>query len=61
MLVYVDDIIVVSSCANALLKELSEKFSLKNHGDLHFFLAIEVQKIDDVILLNQAKTMPKMF
>jgi hypothetical protein len=45
VLVYVDDIIVASSDekANAhLLRELSHEFALKDLGDLHYFLDIEV-------------------
>jgi histone deacetylase 1/2 len=63
MLVYVDDIILVSSseeATNVLLKDLSEKFALKDLGDLHFFLGIEVHEIDDGLLLNQANYAKKM-
>ena len=55
-MVYVDDIILVSSseeATSALLKELSEKFALKDLGDLHFFVGIEVHKTNDGLLLNQ--------
>ncbi|XP_071685375.1 uncharacterized protein [Lolium perenne] len=58
MLIYVDDIIVASSsqaATNALLKDLSQEFALKDLGDLNFFLGIEVQKVDDGIVLSQAK------
>jgi hypothetical protein len=58
MLIYVDDIIVVSSSSDAtdaLLRDLSKEFALKDLGDLHFFLGIEVHKIRDGLLLNQAK------
>jgi histone deacetylase 1/2 len=40
VLVYVDDIIVASSCqaaTAALLKDLQGDFALKDLGDLHFF------------------------
>ena len=40
VLVYVDDIIVVSSslaATKALLKDLEADFALKDLGDLHFF------------------------
>lgn len=46
MLIYVDDIIVTSSSkevVTALLSDLRKDFSLKNLGDLHYFLGIEVQ------------------
>ena len=58
MLIYVDDIIVASSsqdATNALLHDLRSKFALKDLGDLHFFLGIEVKKIPDGIVLNQEK------
>jgi histone deacetylase 1/2 len=58
MLIYVDDIIVVSSsesATNGLLKDLSKEFALKDLGDLHFFLGIEVKKVNDGLVLNQAK------
>jgi histone deacetylase 1/2 len=41
MLIYVDDSIVVSSskaATDALLEDLRKEFSLKDLGDLHFFL-----------------------
>jgi histone deacetylase 1/2 len=41
MLIYVDDIIVVSSskaATDALLEDLRKEFSLKDLGDLHFFI-----------------------
>jgi hypothetical protein len=58
VLVYVDDIIVVSSspgATSALLKNLEKDFALKDFGNLHYFLGIEVTKIDDGILLSQSK------
>jgi hypothetical protein len=57
VLVYVDDIIVVSSSLEAtslLLKNL-EEFALKDLGDLHYFIGIEVHKIQDGIMLSQSK------
>jgi histone deacetylase 1/2 len=50
MLVYVDDIIVASSskvATDALLRDLSKEFALKDLGDLHFFLGIEVHKVKE--------------
>jgi histone deacetylase 1/2 len=58
MLIYVDDIIVASSsqsATDALLRDLSKEFALKDLGDLHYFLGIEVHKVSDGIVLNQAK------
>jgi hypothetical protein len=43
VLVYVDDIIVTSSTAQAvpmLIKNLGDDFALKDLGDLHYFLGI---------------------
>ena len=58
MLIYVDDIIVASSSSDAttaLLSDLRNDFALKDLGDLHYFLGIEVKKIGNGILLNQEK------
>ena len=58
LLVYVDDIIVASSSSKAtaaLLKDLNAKFALKDLGDLHYFLGIEVHKIREGVLLTQEK------
>ncbi|WVZ53456.1 hypothetical protein U9M48_004396 [Paspalum notatum var. saurae] len=58
VLVYVDDIIVVSSTEQAtsgLLKSLKQEFALKDLGELHYFLGIEVNKIRDGIILTQDK------
>jgi histone deacetylase 1/2 len=58
MLIYVDDIIVASSspaATAALLKDLSHKFALKDLGDLHYFLGVEVTRVAEGLVLNQAK------
>uniref|UniRef100_A0A8R7RFB8 Reverse transcriptase Ty1/copia-type domain-containing protein n=1 Tax=Triticum urartu TaxID=4572 RepID=A0A8R7RFB8_TRIUA len=58
MLVYVDDIIVASSSqegTTALLEDLRRDFALKDLGDLHYFLGIEVKRVKDGILLTQEK------
>jgi hypothetical protein len=58
VLVYVDDIIVVSSSSEAttgLLKELKKDFALKDLGELHYFLGMEVTKVRDGINLSQDK------
>ena len=58
VLIYVDDIIVASSsqnATNALLRDLSSEFALKDLGDLSFFLGIEVKKVQDGIVLKQEK------
>jgi hypothetical protein len=59
LLIYVDDIIVTSSSSEAitsLLSDLWSDFALKDVGDLHYFLGIEVKKVKDGgILLTQKK------
>jgi hypothetical protein len=55
---YVDDIIVASSkqeVVSALLKNLQEEFALKDLGNLHYFLGLEVNKTQNGILLTQEK------
>jgi hypothetical protein len=58
LLIYVDDIIVTSfsdTAILALLHNFSHEFSLKDLGDLHYFLGLEVHKHDDGLLLSQDK------
>jgi histone deacetylase 1/2 len=58
MLIYVDDIIVTSSSNDAiaaLLRDLDKNFAIKDLGDLHFFLGIEVKKIQNGLILTQEK------
>jgi len=58
VLVYVDDIIVASSigkATDALLQDLQKEFALKDLGQLHYFLGIEVSKVRDGIVLMQDK------
>lgn len=58
MLIYVDDIIVTSSSSKAvttLLQDLKKEFALKDLGDLHYFLVIEVKREKNGILLSQRK------
>ncbi|XP_071681707.1 uncharacterized protein [Lolium perenne] len=58
LLVYVDDIIVVSSSSAAtdrLLHQLGTSFALKDLGDLHYFLGIEVHRSPGRIHLSQHK------
>jgi histone deacetylase 1/2 len=52
----VDDIIVVSSSAastDRLIHQLRTSFALKDLGDLHYFLGIEVQHSSKDLLLCQ--------
>ena len=58
VLVYVDDIIVASSspkATNALLSDLQSDFALKDLGDLHYFLGIEVKKVKEGLVLTQQR------
>jgi histone deacetylase 1/2 len=58
VLVYVDDIIVASSSQEAtvaLLKDLERDFALKDLGELHYFLGIEVKKQKDGLVLTQER------
>jgi hypothetical protein len=58
LLVYVDDIIVVSSSfatIQALLQDLQGDFALKDLGPLHYFLGIEVQHTADGLCLSQSR------
>ena len=58
VLVYVDDIIVASStpaAVTSLLQQLRGDFALKDLGDLHYFLGIEVKKTHDGITLSQVR------
>jgi hypothetical protein len=56
VLIYVDDIIVVSSTQQAtiaLLNDLKEDFALKDLGELQYFLGIEVKQTPEGILLSR--------
>jgi hypothetical protein len=57
-LVYVDDIIVASSnqkVIEGLLCQVNQEFALKDLGNLHYFLSIEVPKVTDGTILSQEK------
>jgi len=58
VLVYVDDIIIACSsqeATEALLKDLQHEFALKDLGDLHYLLGIEVKKTPDGLVLSQER------
>jgi hypothetical protein len=58
MLIYVDDIIIISSsptATNKLLLQLQEDFAVKYLGYLHYFLGIEVAHYPDRLVLSQRK------
>jgi len=53
LLIYVDDIIITASDSAAiteLLKLLSVDFAVKELGDLHYFLGVEVNKVEAGLL-----------
>ncbi len=65
IVVYVDDFILVCNNQNKLLqikKELNKKFEMKDLGELHFFLGMEVERNRDEQLLhiNQIKYLKKI-
>jgi hypothetical protein len=50
IVVYVDDLILVCNDQNKLLQikeELNQKFEMKDFGELHFLLGMEVEKNHD--------------
>jgi len=60
IVVYVDDFILVCNDQNKLLQikeELSQKFEMKDLGELHFFLGMEVERNRDerLLCINQIK------
>jgi len=58
LLIYVDDIIITASDPAAiteLLKLLSVDFAVKELGDLHYFLGVEVNKVEAGLLLSQKR------
>ena len=58
LLVYVDDIILVSSlvtAADRLVSALGDDFAIKDLGKLHFFLGLEVTHTDSGMTLTQQK------
>jgi hypothetical protein len=58
MLIYVDDIIIISSSSSAvenLLRQLRTDFAVKDLGPLAYFLGIEVSRMSSGLLLSQHK------
>ena len=58
VLVYVDDILVVSSCnvaLEALVRHLHAQFALKDLGALSYFLGLQVTAVPTGLLLSQTK------
>jgi hypothetical protein len=58
LLIYVDNIIITASDPTAiteLLKLLNVDFAMKELGDLHYFLGVEVNKVEAGVLLSQRR------
>jgi Reverse transcriptase (RNA-dependent DNA polymerase) len=58
LLVYVDDIIIIgndSTLIDRLLTTLSSNFLIKDLGDLHYFLGIEVSTHQQELYLTQSR------
>ncbi|XP_026383744.1 uncharacterized protein LOC113279258 [Papaver somniferum] len=58
LLLYVDDIILTGSSSELLtsfIYVLSKEFSMKDSGDLNYFLGIECQRTSSTLLLSQKK------
>jgi hypothetical protein len=58
LLIYVDDIIITASdpaTITELLQLLSVDFAVKDLGDLHYFLGVEVLKVESGLLLSQRR------
>ncbi|XP_070672609.1 uncharacterized protein [Malus domestica] len=58
ILVYVDDIIITgssSSVCQTIISQLQTLFPVKNLGDIHYFLGIEVQRSSKGLFLHQSK------
>lgn len=58
MLIYVDNIIIISSstsATNKLIQELTEDFALKDLGELQYFLGIQVKPNNHSLVLSQKR------
>ena len=56
--VYVDDILVIGSdttTITSLIAQLNSKFSLKDLGEMHYFLGIQVSHTNNGLHLSQTK------
>jgi hypothetical protein len=63
VIVYVDDIIVASSSlkfTNVMVQKLNQEFALKDLGDLHYFLGIQVKRTQDGVLMTQERYSPNI-
>ena len=58
IIVYVDDIIIIGSSdleVQQIISLLNRSFSLKNLGELNYFLGVEAPRTSDGILLSRNK------
>lgn len=58
MLIYVDDIILTGSNQDMVfcfIHKLNLEFSIKDLGELHYFLGIQVTRTPKGLFLNQSK------
>ncbi|KAM1502979.1 hypothetical protein COP2_028602 [Malus domestica] len=58
LLLYVDDIIITSSSPDAIqqvIDSLTFEFDLKDLGDLHYFLGIQITRTSNGVFLSQTK------
>ena len=58
LLLYVDDMIITGSTpslVHTFITRLSNEFSMKDLGDLHYFLGVEVQANEKGLFLSQTK------
>ena len=58
LLVYVDDIVLTGnspSFLQSLILQLSSKFELKDLGNLHYFLGLQITRTTNGLFLNQTK------
>ncbi len=63
IVIYVDDFIMVCNDQNKLLQikeKLNQKFEMKDLGELHFFLGMEVERnCDERLLAHQPNQIPQ--
>lgn len=58
LLLYVDDMLITSNNSvllETLINRLSIEFRMKDMGDVHYFLGIQVHRVEDGLFLNQSK------
>lgn len=58
LLVYIDDVVITSNDSKFIfniITQLNKKFSLKDLGNLHYFVGIEVKRFSHHLLLTQTK------